>query len=173
MKVLVTGANGFIGTALCSYLKGKGWYVRAVVWQSAGELSGIDECVEVGDVHGATDWKNVLDAIRRRSEINPYISFDRFKNICNRHGVTNELSATYAAILNELGYLIYYREDETLKDIVILKPEYLSKAVSFVLEDKPTKEAYGLVEHTRLSGIWDNPDRSAHEWFVAPDDPDI
>ncbi len=110
-------------------------------------------------------WKNVLEALRKRSEKDPYIRYEQFKSLCNRQRVSNELAATYAAILNELGHLIYYRGDETLKDTVILKPDYLSKAVSLVLEDKPTKDAHGLFEHTRLDEIWNNPDRPAEERY--------
>jgi internalin A len=67
------------------------------------------------------------------------------------------LTALYATILNELGHLIYYRGDETLKDTVILKPEYLSKAISFVLEDKTAKDEHGLVKHSHFGEIWHDP----------------
>lgn len=110
-------------------------------------------------------WKNVLEALRKRSEKDPYIRYEQFENLCNRQKVSNELAATYATILNELGHLIYYRGDETLKDTVILRPDYLSKAVSFVLEDKATKDAYGLVEHDRLCLLWNNPDRLSYERY--------
>ncbi len=110
-------------------------------------------------------WKKVLTAIRKRSEKDPYIPYSRFEALCERQEVSNDLAATYAVILNELGYLIYYRGDETLKDTVILKPEYLSKAVSFVLEDKPTKDNYGLIEHARLGNIWHNPAKPEHERY--------
>ncbi len=111
-------------------------------------------------------WKKVLDALRERSEKEPYIHYADFETLCEEQGVADkELIATYAVILNELGHLIYYRDDETLKDTVILNPEYLSKAVGFVLEDKTTKEANGLIEHSRLSEIWDNPNKSAKDRY--------
>jgi Leucine-rich repeat (LRR) protein len=112
-------------------------------------------------------WKNVLDAVRKRSERDPYITYDQFEALCGRQKVSNDLAATYAAILNELGHLIYYRGDETLKDTVILKPDYLSKAISFVLEDKAAKEARGLVEHRRLDEIWNDPARAKNERYPA------
>ena len=112
-----------------------------------------------------TSWKKVLEAIRRRSERDPYILYSRFEALCNRQGVSNELAVTYATILNELGHLIYYRGDDTLKDTVILKPDYLSKAVSFILEDKATKDAKGLIEHDRLSEIWYDPSKPADERY--------
>ncbi len=110
-------------------------------------------------------WKNVLAAIRKRSERDPYINYERFESLCSRQKVSNELAALYAAILNELGHLIYYRGDETLKDTVILKPDYLSKAISFVLEDKAARESHGLIEHRHFGEIWSDPARPGHERY--------
>jgi len=110
-------------------------------------------------------WKKVLSAVRKRSARDPYISYSQYEALCNRQGVPKNLAGLYAIILNELGYLIHYRNDETLKDTVILKPDYLSKAVSFILDDKATKEANGLIEHRRLGEIWDNPARPARERY--------
>ncbi|MBN2119301.1 MAG: leucine-rich repeat domain-containing protein [Anaerolineales bacterium] len=110
-------------------------------------------------------WKNVLEAIRRRGQNDPYITYERFEALCSRQKVSNELAALYATILNELGHLIYYRGDDTLKDTVILRPDYLSKAISFVLEDKASKDNHGLVEHHHLSEIWFDPARPENERY--------
>ena len=37
-----------------------------------------------------------------------------------------------------------------LKDIVVLNPEWLTKAISYVFEDKPTRESGGVLRHARL-----------------------
>lgn len=110
-------------------------------------------------------WKNVLAAVRKRSAREPYISYSQYESLCSRQGVSKNLAKLYAIILNELGYIIHYRNDEVLNDTVILKPDYLSKAVSFILEDRATKEAKGLVEHHRLSEIWNDPARPARERY--------
>ena len=47
--------------------------------------------------------------------------------------------------IGRLSHLIHFRGDEVLQDTVILKPEWLSKAISFVLEDKQTNEDKGLL----------------------------
>ncbi len=110
-------------------------------------------------------WKNVLDALRERSKKNPYITFKQFQALCRRQKVTNELADTYAVILNELGHLIHYRGHADLQDTVILKPEWLSKAMSYVLEDELAKEQNGLVQHGRLSEIWNDPGRPKRERY--------
>jgi len=110
-------------------------------------------------------WKNMLDALRKRGKRDPYITFKQFQNLCQRQKVTNELASTYAVILNELGHLIRYSGDAILQDTVILKPEYLGKAISCVLEDGLTKEQNGLVQHERLGEIWNNPARLKRERY--------
>lgn len=54
MKVLVTGANGFVGNALVENLRGRGHQVVAATRRSAGNTVG------VGEIDGATDWSGAL-----------------------------------------------------------------------------------------------------------------
>jgi nucleoside-diphosphate-sugar epimerase len=56
MRVLVSGANGFVGRALCSHLNAHGHAVVPAVRRDSG-LAG--EAV-VGDIDGATDWTAAL-----------------------------------------------------------------------------------------------------------------
>ena len=109
-------------------------------------------------------WKRVLDAIRQRSETDAWISYEQFLALCGSQKVDVTLAKTYAAILNELGHFIHYSTDPVLKDTVILKPEWLSKAISFVLEDKQVKEQNGLVRHSHLAQLWDDPARGADRY---------
>ena len=104
-------------------------------------------------------WKRVLDAMRQRGETDAWITYEQFQTLCVEQEVDLPLAKTYAAILNELGHLIHYSSDPILKDTVILKPEWLSKAISFVLEDKQVKEQNGLVRHSHLSELWNDPAR--------------
>jgi nucleoside-diphosphate-sugar epimerase len=62
-KVLVTGANGFIGRALCLFLKRKGYVVRAAVRGERIDIPGVDEYVQVGDISRSTDWQQALIGI--------------------------------------------------------------------------------------------------------------
>ncbi|MEM9151898.1 MAG: COR domain-containing protein, partial [Cyanobacteria bacterium P01_F01_bin.3] len=42
-------------------------------------------------------------------------------------------------------------------EIMILKPDWLAKAISFVLDDQTTRQRNGLVSHERLTELWNNP----------------
>ena len=60
MKILVTGANGFIGSNLCVFLKEKGYSVRATVRNNVCDISGVDEYIQVGDINESTNWQQAL-----------------------------------------------------------------------------------------------------------------
>ena len=75
-KVLVTGANGFIGRATCAALADRNTSVRRAVRtltpessnsQPIGGLQGVNasaqEIFEVGDISDSTDWAEALDGI--------------------------------------------------------------------------------------------------------------
>lgn len=57
--VAVTGASGFIGTALCQYLSDRGFNVRTIVRHAE---SG-SQAIAVGDVGPNTDWSVALDGV--------------------------------------------------------------------------------------------------------------
>lgn len=61
MKVLVTGANGFVGAALCPALERAGHAVRRAVRQVSGPAQ--PDTVAVGDIGPATEWSQALDGI--------------------------------------------------------------------------------------------------------------
>lgn len=56
MKILVTGATGFVGRALCDHLLQKGHACIPAVRRASGLPQ---ECV-VGDMDGGTDWRTAL-----------------------------------------------------------------------------------------------------------------
>ncbi len=57
--VLVTGANGFIGTVLCRQLKNNGFLVRRCVRKDDQALD--NNTVAVGNIDGKTDWNLALE----------------------------------------------------------------------------------------------------------------
>ena len=63
MKVLVTGASGFVGSTLCAYLIAKGHAVRGAVRRTSDKpLPGVDVRV-VSDLSADTNWSEALAGI--------------------------------------------------------------------------------------------------------------
>lgn len=64
IRVLVTGATGFIGRRLTSHLIERGFTVRAAVRNAAKDRSRLPpevvDIVEIGDISSAVDWSRAL-----------------------------------------------------------------------------------------------------------------
>ncbi|MEO3431186.1 NAD-dependent epimerase/dehydratase family protein [Pelagibius sp. CAU 1746] len=61
--MLVTGANGFAGAAICRHLVRHGWQVRACVRNAAAAVPEGVEKVVVGEIGEATDWSAALAGV--------------------------------------------------------------------------------------------------------------
>ncbi len=61
-RVLVTGATGFVGRALCQDLAHRGWQVRAAARNQARLPEGCEPCI-VGDIGPGTDWTEALEGV--------------------------------------------------------------------------------------------------------------
>ena len=99
-------------------------------------------------------WVAARDEILSWKQSSPQILFEEFVEACARHDVSGPEVVTLAGLMHDLGQIVYYAEDEGLKDIVVLNPEWLTKAISYVLEDQTTRNAAGVLDHARLKEIW-------------------
>lgn len=62
MRILVTGANGFVGRAVCAQAVRAGLSVRGAVREPRNLPDGV-ESVVVGKIDDATDWAHALDEV--------------------------------------------------------------------------------------------------------------
>jgi UDP-glucose 4-epimerase len=61
-RVLVTGANGFVGSILCPTLASVGYTVRAAL-RASKPIPRVAEQVTVGEINGRTDWTQALRGV--------------------------------------------------------------------------------------------------------------
>ena len=61
--ILVTGANGFVGKALCRRMKHEKKLFRAAVRDPVKQPTGIESAV-IGDIHAYTDWTLALKGVQ-------------------------------------------------------------------------------------------------------------
>jgi|CXWL01.1.fsa_nt_gi GTPase SAR1 family protein len=129
---------------------------------ATGEMVGIAELKKVIAEHASKldqmgmgfnrDWKAARDELLARPE--PRISFGTFSGVCAARGLSGIDTETLAHLMHDLGYIVHYSDDEKLRDDVILKPEWLTKAIGFVLEDTDTKDAEGILPDDHLYKVW-------------------
>jgi hypothetical protein len=102
-------------------------------------------------------WQQAREALKQTGAA--YLPLEQVLEICREHKMDEEEARLFVSISHRLGHLIHYEHDPTLRDIVVLKPDWLATAISFVLDDKQTRDAHGLVSFARLSQLWNNPAR--------------
>ncbi len=130
--------------------------------EATGEMVGIAELKKVIAEHASKleqmgmgfnrDWKAARDELLARPE--PRISFSTFSGVCAARGLSGIDTETLAHLMHDLGYIVHYSDDEKLRDDVILKPEWLTKAIGFVLEDRATAEREGILPDEHLYEVW-------------------
>lgn len=136
-----------------------------------GETIGIDCLIEmIGEV--AVDlpgvgriyplsWNNVRKKLSSLDAA--WIEFKDAVKICNENNIDEENARILIRIFHLIGDLIHYEHDPVLRDIVVLKPNWLATAISYVLDDKATREMRGLAKFTHLGVLW-NDDRRPLEF---------
>lgn len=107
------------------------------------------------DVRAALQARNV-----------PYLPLDEVLAICRAHHMDDEIARLFLTISHRLGHLTHYQHDPALRDIVILRPDWLATAMSYVLDDEETRNAHGLVRFSRLNHLWDDPTRGADSRYA-------
>jgi GTPase SAR1 family protein len=124
---------------------------------------GIDELKLAVAKHAAKlpfigqPWPMSWVEVERELEAMPehHISATTYMDQCMAKGVHAALAqGTLGGYLHDLGKILYFRDDPILSNIVILKPNWITKAISFVLEDEKTRNRSGILVHAELPAIW-------------------
>ena len=97
----------------------------------------------------------------------PYLPLDEVLAICRAHNMDDEIARLFITISHRLGHLTHYQHDPALRDIVILRPDWLATAISYIFDDEVTRAAHGLVRFSRLNHLWDDPIRAADSRYPA------
>ena len=98
------------------------------------------------------DWRAARDELLAMLE--PSIAYAKLADVCLTHGLDEIATKTLATLMHDLGYIVYYGDDERLKNDVVLQPEWLTKAIGFVLEDRKTQGMEGILPDHRLKEVW-------------------
>ncbi len=89
-----------------------------------------------------------------------YLPLEHVLKLCHDRKMEEKEAKDFVRISHRLGHLIHYEHDPALRGIVVLKPDWLATAMSFVLDDKQTREdGHGLVSFARLGKLWNDPER--------------
>jgi len=97
-----------------------------------------------------------------------HVPFSDFAAICRKHKVEEQAQTVLATILDRRGRIMYYGDEERLADVIILRPDWLTRAISYVLEDPQTNVDRGVLQHERLQAIWHDHGDPDKEQYKPP-----
>ena len=104
-------------------------------------------------------WENACQRLRQGDA--PYVSMDRVKEICESEKMTPSETRLFLQIWHQRGHFIHYENDPLLESIVIMRPDWLTQAISYVLDDAETRNRGGLIGEKRLAALWNDPNKGA------------
>ncbi|NOR78337.1 MAG: GTP-binding protein, partial [Methanophagales archaeon] len=104
--------------------------------------------------HWIEPWYNVRKLLERDGR--NWIGYEEFKRICGSEGLTNKQTDILDEYLHDLGVIIHFRDRVELRNMVILKPEWATKAVYKILDTHSILDRGGILLHSELDQIWDS-----------------
>lgn len=112
------------------------------------------------------DWLEAADAVRARPE--RYVTPAQLHGFMAGENVTDPLhQRELAQALHSLGDILMYSDDEELKDLVVLHPQWLTSYISRVLDAPPVRDNDGLFTSDHRRELWADLDVALHQHFIS------
>jgi internalin A len=105
-----------------------------------------------------THWLEAANDLRRRPD--KYVAPMSLVRILSSHGVKGADCAILTQWLHELGDILQYPDDDELKDITILKPQWVAEHIGKVLVHPTLIENAGIFKHEDMELVWPDLDES-------------
>ena len=142
-------------------LRGEKWYFTVGCESEKGIedlASEIQTAAADMDVMG-TDWpvnyEKAEDEIRSRAKTAAQMARNDIYAIFEKVGIDKENFENLAEQMAALGTITHFKDSAELGDFVVLNPQWLTKAISLVMEDEQLDDDKGEITHERMRSIWD------------------
>ncbi|MFV9677635.1 MAG: COR domain-containing protein, partial [Methanosarcinales archaeon] len=99
-------------------------------------------------------WYNVRERLERDGR--NWIGYTKFRQICQSEGLDKKQTDILDEYLHDLGVIIHFRDRLELRNMVILNPEWATKAVYKILDTHSILDRGGILLHSELDQIWDS-----------------
>src|SRR6266571_3264114 len=98
-------------------------------------------------------WLRAEEVLLARPE--HHIDADTYTHCCSTCEVEADIAkGSLGNYLHDLGKILYFRDDYVLSNLIVLKPNWVTKAISRVLDDETTSREQGILPHSDLPRIW-------------------
>lgn len=97
-------------------------------------------------------WQTAAHAIQ--AQMDKSITPNQLDKLMIAHGVAPNHCIILAKWLHELGELLYFHDNEDLKNLVILKPQWVTKYISLVLTSQAVIHKQGILTNQQRDTLW-------------------
>ena len=98
-------------------------------------------------------WLHAENVLSARPE--HHIDADTYVRCCSTCEVEADIAkGSLGNYLHDLGKILYFRDDYVLSNLIVLKPNWVTKAISRILDDEATSRKQGILLHSDLPRIW-------------------
>lgn len=112
------------------------------------------------------DWLDAVEAVRSRPE--RYVTPAQLYGFMAERNVTEpQAQQNLASALHSLGNILMYTDDEELKDLVVLHPQWLTSYISRVLDAGQVRRNDGVFTSEHRRELWADLDVALHQHFIG------
>ncbi|WP_439480042.1 COR domain-containing protein [Chryseobacterium aquaticum] len=117
-------------------------------------IEGIKKLPHLGKILPKT-WLNLRAKLKNLER--DFISFTEFRNICAENGisVTAQEIQLVSDYLHNIGDIIHFSNDGSLKNLVIINPKWATQAVYSLIDSIPIQKQNGLFNYADLENYLD------------------
>lgn len=103
-----------------------------------------------------SSWLDVRLELETLAKSKNIITYNEYQRICHKYHILSGEALSLGKYLHDLGIIINFQNDVYLKNIVILNPDWGTKAVYKVLDAQDTvlKNRNGILYYSDLPEIW-------------------
>lgn len=118
--------------------------------------------------HIGEEWPEIWTNIRKvlESDTREVIGYKEYIEICRYFNLNEEQSRSLSRSLHFLGVILHFEQDPLLQNIVILKPEWATKAVYALLNDEVLKQQNGSFCLENIKKIWEVYAQEKHSYLL-------
>ncbi|MEO0470739.1 MAG: COR domain-containing protein [Bacteroidota bacterium] len=113
-------------------------------------------------------WMQVRERLGNLAKERPLLGLDRFMEICEEYQINKRQAFTVGEYLHDLGIILWFNNILGLKDKIILRPEWATRAVYQIIDDDQVNENKGHIDREDLQRIWQGDEyQYLHDELIA------
>jgi internalin A len=111
-----------------------------------------------------TKWLDAANELRSLPD--KYVKPSLLASLMTKHDVHGEEVKVLSQWLHELGDILQYPNDEELKGITILQPQWVAEHIGRVLVHPPVVKNAGIFTHQDMGVLWEDLDDTMQQHFL-------